>query len=396
MAKPTLDDILGGPDPLGILADEGSVSAPTSVDDRAKAGFEEINQFLDRHGREPGLADGTEFAERGLARRLDTIRNNPSMVAALTPLDRHKLLVAAATSHDSELLESPKSIDEILDEMDEESEEGGIFDLTHVKPNTEIGRAEYTAQRKPCRDFEKFKPLFEKASKELELGVRKTTEFKIEKQIAKGQFFILKGLIAYVAEEGETFIKNGKENSRIRTIFSNGTELNNLRRSLAKELYRDPNGRRVTDPQPGILFGGQPQATDVGTGTIYVLRSCSTDPGVIKYKGILHKIGVTSASVERRIANAENESTYLLAPVEIVATYELFNINSTKLENLLHRYFDAARADITIPDRFGKPVQPREWFFISTTAIRDAVMRLKDGTLPKSRYDVTTGKIVEI
>ena len=44
-----------------------------------------------------------------------------------------------------------------------------------------------------------------------------------------------------------------------------------------------------------------------------------------------------------------------MADVEVVATYELFNINRTKLENLIHRMFSLARLDIEIKDRFGKP-----------------------------------------
>jgi T5orf172 domain len=153
---------------------------------------------------------------------------------------------------------------------------------------------------------------------------------------------------------------------------------------------------RLTDPSPGVLFGGEPSGNDVGTGTIYVLRSLSKDANISKHRDILHKIGVTSSSVKKRIANAENESTYLLAPVEIVATYELYNINSTKLENMLHRYFDAARADITIKDRFGKPVQPKEWFFLTLASIREVVKRLEDGSITRSRYDPATGKIVDL
>ena len=53
-----------------------------------------------------------------------------------------------------------------------------------------------------------------------------------------------------------------------------------------------------------------------------------------------------------------------MADVEIVATYELYNINRTKLENLIHRVFDPARLDIEIKDRFGNPVIPREWFLV--------------------------------
>jgi Meiotically up-regulated gene 113 len=37
-----------------------------------------------------------------------------------------------------------------------------------------------------------------------------------------------------------------------------------------------------------------------------------------------------------------------MADVEVVATYELFNINRTRLENLIHRVFGPARLDVEI------------------------------------------------
>ncbi|WP_416361575.1 GIY-YIG nuclease family protein [Leisingera sp.] len=70
---------------------------------------------------------------------------------------------------------------------------------------------------------------------------------------------------------------------------------------------------------------------------------------------ILHKIGVTSQDVRRRVADARNDATFLLADVDIVATYELPNLSRMKIEDLLHRFFDAARlSGLTITDRFGK------------------------------------------
>ena len=392
MSKPSLDDILNGPDPLGLLHDDTPIKARTTVDDRTKAGFDEINAFVDAHAHEPSEADGADIKEKGLSRRLQTIRADLSLVAALAGIDRHGLLAICG----KEDTQPPQSLDEILDLIDEDGEGDSIFSLRHVKPRTEIEKADYTAQRRPCRDFEKYKGMFEQVSRELETGIRKSVEFKNEQEIAAGQFFILNGLVVFVAEVGEVFVKNGKKNARLKTIFSNGTQGENLLRSLATELYKDQHGRRITDPSPGVLFGGEPGSTDVGTGTIYVLRSLSTDPNVAPHKNVLHKIGVTSTSVERRIANAPNDATYLLAPVEIVASYELFNINSTKLENMLHRYFDAARAEITIPDRFGKPVQPREWFFVSLSAIREVVKRLEDGSITRSRYDPSTASIIDI
>lgn len=94
-----------------------------------------------------------------------------------------------------------------------------------------------------------------------------------------------------------------------------------------------------------------PKGDDLDRGTIYVLRSQSTHPDVVVHRELIHKIGVTGGPVEARIAQAATDA-YLLADVEIVATYKLFNINRTKLEALIHRFSAPARLDLTITDRF--------------------------------------------
>ena len=169
------------------------------------------------------------------------------------------------------------------------------------------------------------------------------------RQIAVGNFFILGGQMAYVAEMGEEFrTPNGETNARLRVIFDNGTESNLLMRSLQRALHQDEAGRRITDPPQGPLFGDVAEADDIESGTIYVLRSLSDHPFVVEHRELIHKIGVTGGEVESRIAAAAKDATYLLADVEVVATYKLYNINRTKLENLFHRIFGAAQLDLTI------------------------------------------------
>jgi hypothetical protein len=105
---------------------------------------------------------------------------------------------------------------------------------------------------------------------------------------------------------------------------------------------------------------------------------------------------VTGGAVEARIAGAATQATYLLAEVEVVATYKLFNINRTRLENVIHRVFDAARLDLTIPDRFGHPVQPREWFLVPLGVINEAVDRIRDGSIRSYAYDPTRAALVKV
>ena len=174
-----------------------------------------------------------------------------------------------------------------------------------------------------------------------------------------GRFYILGGQKAYVAAMDEPFTnEHGNVDARLRVIFDNGTESNLLMRSLQKALQQDGGGRRIIEPTAGPLFSDQSQEGDEASGVVYVLRSKSDDPYVGQHRDVLHKIGVTGGDVTRRLANARLDPTFLMADVEVVATYELFNINRTRLENLIHRLFGPARLDVEIKDRFGQPISP--------------------------------------
>jgi hypothetical protein len=107
-------------------------------------------------------------------------------------------------------------------------------------------------------------------------------------------------------------------------------------------------------------------------------------------------MGVTGGRVETRIANAEHDSTYLLAKVEVVATYKLAGVNRTRMEKLFHRLFAPARLNITINDRFGHPVQPEEWFLVPLFVIDEAVARIKDGSITGYIYDPKAAKLVTV
>jgi len=125
-----------------------------------------------------------------------------------------------------------------------------------------------------------------------------------------------------------------------------------------------------------------------------VLRSKSENPQIAAHRELIHKIGVTGGDVGSRIANAVLDPTYLLAGVEVVATYKLYNINRTRLEHLLHDLFAPARLDLELQDRFGKPVRPREWFLAPLSVIDEAVSRIRDGSIVGLAYDPTKAELV--
>lgn len=157
-------------------------------------------------------------------------------------------------------------------------------------------------------------------------------------------------------------------------------------------------GRRITEPDAGPLFSGSGQAHDgdEASGIIYVLRSKSDHPLVAEHRELVHKIGVTNMKVEKRIAGAHLQPTFLMANVEVVAQYQLFNINRTKLEKLIHRVFGAAQLDLEIPDRFGRIIKPREWFLVPLAAINEAVERIRNGSITKFRYEPSEGRLNRI
>ena len=227
------------------------------------------------------------------------------------------------------------------------------------------------------------------------LSIQISSERKSE--IAPGRFYILGGQKAYVASMDEAFTnEHGNIDARLRVIFDNGTESNMLMRSLQKALQQDPAGRRIIEPSSGPLFADSAEDGDEASGTIYVLRSKSDHPVVTQHRELVHKIGVTGGSVERRIANANLDATFLLADVEVVATYTLHNINRTRLENLIHRIFAPARLDIELRDRFGNPVVPREWFLVPRFVVDDAVEKIRDGTITDYIYSPKTASLVRL
>ena len=372
---------------------EKSAGRPAS-EERVIAGFEEIQRFVEKHGRLPQHGEDRDIFERLYAVRLDRLRALPDCRTLLEPLDHQRLL------SDASFVAEPAAaynVDQLAAELASAPEAVDITVLRHVRTSAEKRAAEEVADRKPCADFETFQPLFEQAAIEIKTGLRQSQPITAgNRSIEAGDFFVLDGVTVYVAEVGEPLRTTaGEVDRRLRLVFANGTESNLLLRSLQRAFYDDPAARRLASPETGQLsFGGELEADDVESGTIYVLRSGSDHPYVTQHRDLIHKIGVTGGKVEARIATAEFDSTYLLAKVEVVATYKLAGINRSRMENLFHKLFAPARLNITIQDRFGRPVQPEEWFLVPLFVIDEAVARIKDGSITGYVYDPRAAKLV--
>lgn len=394
MADTDDDDLLAA---LGVEAAPSKATSHTALQERLIAGFEDILRFVDANGRAPQHGEDRDIFERLYAVRLDRLKGMPEARELLASLDMAGLLNGAIPA-------STIRVDELDDEAllaelgaAAPAGEDDITQLRHVATYADRKAAEEIANRTKCEDFDQFKPLFEKVQRELKSAVRRAIKLETRSldEIQKGTFFIVGGQVAYIADEmGEFKTDYDRRDMRLRVVYDNGTESEVLQRSLQRALHRDKVARLITEPSAGPLFGDAMEPDDIESGTIYVLQSQSDHPYVVEHRELIHKIGVTGGKVETRIAGAKDDATYLLAGVTVVATYKLAHINRTKLENLFHKIFAPAQLDLTIEDRFGKPVKPREWFLVPLQAIDEAVNRVRDGSITKYVYDPKSARLV--
>ena len=189
-----------------------------------------------------------------------------------------------------------------------------------------------------------------------------------------------------------------KTDARLRCIFENGTESNMLLRSLARELYKD--GRRITKHEDR-MFEDIISEDDTETGFIYLLKSESEKQlkigdrtQKVREMKNLYKIGYSTIPVEKRIQNAENDPTYLMSRVSVVSEFQCYNMNSQKLELLLHRFFAKSCLEVEVIDSQGKTHKPREWFIVPLPVIEEAIHLLIEGSIAQYRYDINTQEIV--
>jgi len=354
-------------------------------DERLVNSFLEIIDFVDRNKRQPE-ANSKDLNEYRLYSRLRSICSNPAKMEKLQDFDAHNLLRAS---------KAPETVDDILNDDDLDILGDDTTDLFKIRNVPEsIDTPDYIARQKPCRDFDKYERLFLQCHTDLKEGKRIIKDFTHEQQIEVGQFFILKGVLVYVADMAERYKKNTKTNARLRLIYENGTESDLLLRSLSRALYKD--GRRVTTHEDRLLanFEGIEDA-DQESGYIYILKSLSKDPAITSLNN-LYKIGFSTKPVEDRIKNAEKDPTYLMAPVKVVETYRCYNLNPQKFEHLVHKFFGEVRLDTEIVSSKGFKYSADEWFTAPIEIIELAVKLIINGEIIYYKYDHINETIDEV
>lgn len=339
--------------------------------DRLVEGFGLISAFVEKNGRVPDK-DSDDIAEMTLGAQLSALRSDKDKIERLKEYDEFGLL---------EVDQAPESLDELFtNDGDLFSVDKALFDIDTL-PNK--GRLEKNtgdvAQRAPVKSFSQYKKLFADKQNELKAGISKLVRFRTITELKLHGFYIADGMMCYVEHIGEQKEVFGRQKERLRVIFENGTESNMYLRTLSSELYR--NGYIVADSTEEVVDN------EAASGCIYVLKSLSEDPAITTIKD-LYKIGVTTDTVEKRIANAEKDPTYLMACVDIVATYKLTgDYQPIKVESLIHRIFADAKVDMEIMDGSGLPYTPDEWYSVPIEVIEEAIGRVADKSIVNFVYN---------
>lgn len=245
-------------------------------------------------------------------------------------------------------------------------------------------RPDYVAQHKLCEDFAAYKHLFKQVHQELKEGKRSLVKLTKTENIEARQFFIVSGQLVYLEQLGDAqWTENVRgRNARTRCIYENGTEADILLQTLRKNVMEDGYAVTETNNETNSRFftnSGLEEEDEV-TGYIYVLRSLSTNP-IIQAQKNLYKIGFSTTTVEERIANAANEPTYLMASVEIVASYKTANIHAQRFEDMIHQILKSVQYHITVTDDAGEVHAPKEWFVVPLSVINSIIEKIVEGSI---------------
>lgn len=385
----SLEDVFNDPEANELLAPKPKPKTVNSNPDVEH--FKEIQEWIKQHGgKEPEKTrDMSRMAERRMANRLKGYRSHEDMIELLKPYDELGLLNQESQKltledkvkkekHDFTSLDDILSDDSILFGDHQQTVNGKLFDtkkLHEIKREQE-NQPEKVSQRHHMADFNKYEPLFKQVQAELASGKRQLLPFK-NYEIKLHHFYVLNGQLLYIEAVGEKKLTNNKSqrktDARLHVIYENGTENTPLLNGLAASMY-GRNGKIVTEPEGAFKLSSDDQVT----GYIYVLKSESDNPEVrrVQEDHALYKVGYTAGSVERRISNAENESTYLYGPVKVVGEFQVANVDSEALETAIHHALANYRLDVDITAPNGKLIHPREWFVTDFQTIKDTVYEI--------------------
>ena len=286
-----------------------------------------------------------------------------------------------------------KELEKIFDDplLNISEKEAELFDIPKDMRKVTAARnqADYIAQRKLCEDFEPYRQLFVQVHQDLKTGRRSLVKISKTINLQAGHYYVVDGQLLLLEAIGERRqSSNSLPDGRTRCIYENGTESDILLQTLRKNVVG--NGYAVTElekeSESKFFSNSDLTEKDKITGYIYVLQSLAENPAISSQQD-LYKIGFSTNAVEERIANAEHEPTYLMAPVRIVATYKVVNMHSQKFEDLVHQVLQAAQFHVTVVDDEGKCHQPKEWFVVPLNVVNIIIEKIMDGSIVGYTYN---------
>ncbi|MDC4348508.1 GIY-YIG nuclease family protein [Acinetobacter baumannii] len=126
--------------------------------------------------------------------------------------------------------------------------------------------------------------------------------------------------------------------------------------------------------------------------TILAIDTKTNDPLDVPFADLAKKFDffLPWAGMEKAVYQGENP-----ADVEIIAEYQVFNINPQKFEYYLHAFFGESCLDLLVADKDGKNHQPKEWFIAPLNVIQQAVELLVNGQILNYQYNKYT-KYIEL
>ena len=357
----------------------------------------EINAFHDEHGREPS-ADATG-AERELAWSLQGFRDSHEKVKQLTPIDHHGLLTVPAprpmTLEDALASDDPLFSDSYgLSDAPAEIDQDLLDRMEERRKGSRRITGEITERRR-CEVFGVWKTAFAKLREDINAGRRRLIPTTGTRQVEKGDSFIVDGQISTIADILDVHDEVGLPRKRLRVVIDNGTEYEPYVESFSKALWRDPNSRRIAEPDGKMQVDGlfSQNATGViRTGCIYAARTLGAEPQ--GYVDRMIKIGRTKNDPARRIANAAEDPTFLRQPARLIRQWDLVGYEPKDVEAALHAFFTEAALVQKMVDGFGKTVSIREWFDVEIEVVDEAVGLIMQRRIGQHRYDATARAIV--
>ncbi len=287
-----------------------------------------------------------------------------------------------------------KELEDIFNDplLDVSYQEAKLFDIpTDMKGVMKVKKEnpDHVAQRKLCEDFAQFQSLFAQIHHDLKTGKRQLKRISKTTSLSEGRFYLVDGqmvLLHKVLEKKKA--ANGLPDGRTRCIYENGTESDIYLQTLRKNVVASGYAITETEKEAEAKFfrPDDVKQEDQVTGYIYVLRSKSENPEIKSIKN-LYKIGFSTNRVEERVANAEHEPTYLMAPVEIVSTYKIVNMHSQKFEDLVHQVLQEVNFRFKVADDKGEMHEATEWYVVPLEIIDSIVQKIMNGTIIYFSYN---------